>query len=132
MLIMASSIVMIKPIYDRVPLLWIIVLRMSAGMVSSYLVYLPVKNKVANLMAMYHSRHRVVILLSFFTSSYLAVLCWLGGYKYLDASLSSVLNQTSSIYTVLLAAVFLKEKLTKKKLLATALAVTGAAIISLS
>jgi drug/metabolite transporter (DMT)-like permease len=56
-------------------------------------------------------------------------MCWLAGFKYARAAIAAPLNQTSTMFVVLLAALFLGEPLTKVKLLAVALAFSGAAII---
>jgi drug/metabolite transporter (DMT)-like permease len=61
--------------------------------------------------------------------SYLSLMCWLAGFKYARAAIAAPLNQTSTMFVVLLAALFLGEPLTKVKLLAVALAFSGAAII---
>ena len=52
-----------------------------------------------------------IILVASVLSAYLAMMFWLGGFKYADASVASVLNETSNIFIVLLAALFLKEKI---------------------
>ena len=52
-----------------------------------------------------------------FLGAYLAILFWLAGYKYTLASIASVLNETSSIFIMLLAWLMLRESLTRRKLL---------------
>ena len=56
---------------------------------------------------------------------------WLAGYKYTEASIAGVLNQTSTLFTVLLAAVFLKEPLNLWKAVGAVLAFGGVAMIFL-
>jgi drug/metabolite transporter (DMT)-like permease len=56
-------------------------------------------------------------------------MCWLAGFKYSQAGIAALLNQTSTVLVVLFAAAFLQEPLTKVKLLAVALAFSGAAIV---
>ena len=57
--------------------------------------------------------------------TYLAYMFWLAGFKYAEASISAILNQTTVIFAIILATVIVKERLTKRKVLAMALAVTG-------
>lgn len=61
--------------------------------------------------------------------TYLALLFWMAGFKWADASIAGVLNQTSVIFAIILAAVFLKEHFTRRKLLAIVLAAIGVVIV---
>lgn len=58
--------------------------------------------------------------------NYLAVPAWLAGVKYTLVSISAIFNQPSTIFTFMLAAIFLKEPLTLPRLVAIALALTAA------
>jgi drug/metabolite transporter (DMT)-like permease len=69
------------------------------------------------------------MLLGTLFGSYLSLMAWLAGFKYSQAGVAALLNQTSTVLIVLLAAVFLKERLTRVKLVAVALAFTGAAMV---
>jgi drug/metabolite transporter (DMT)-like permease len=60
-----------------------------------------------------------------FVGTYLALIVWLAGMKYTEASVSSVLNQTSQIFIFILATIFLKEKITIRKALGISLAFAG-------
>jgi drug/metabolite transporter (DMT)-like permease len=61
---------------------------------------------------------------------YFALLFWIAGFKYTYASLAAILNQTSVIFALILASVFLKERFTRRKLAAVVLAFAGVAIIA--
>jgi drug/metabolite transporter (DMT)-like permease len=56
-------------------------------------------------------------------------MSWLAGFKYSRAGVAALLNQTSTVLIVLLAALFLQEPLTKLKLVAVGMAFAGAAIV---
>jgi drug/metabolite transporter (DMT)-like permease len=58
--------------------------------------------------------------------NYLAMLAWLAGFKYTLVSVAAILNQLSTIFTFILAAMFLKEPVTLPRLIAIVLAVSGA------
>ncbi|MBT4288258.1 MAG: DMT family transporter [Deltaproteobacteria bacterium] len=60
--------------------------------------------------------------------NYLALLFWLAGMKYTMVSLAAILNQLSAILIFILAAIFLKEKITTAKSIAVFLALSGAII----
>jgi DME family drug/metabolite transporter len=53
------------------------------------------------------------------------MLFWLGAFKYADASVASVLNETANIFIVIMAWLFLKEELTKRKIVGVSLTFTG-------
>jgi drug/metabolite transporter (DMT)-like permease len=64
--------------------------------------------------------------------SYLSLMCWIAGMKYTQAGTAAILNQTATIYIILLARVVLKEPLTRRRLLACAMAVAGVLSIILA
>jgi len=64
------------------------------------------------------------------TGGYLALLFWVLGITYVEKiSIAVILNQLSIVFITLLAAVFLKEKLTLKKIISMSLAITGCIIV---
>ena len=63
-------------------------------------------------------------------ATYLSNVCWLGGMALTAASVASVLNQMSTIFIFILAAIFLKERITPIKLAAVLLAFAGAILVS--
>lgn len=62
---------------------------------------------------------------------YAATLLWFLGFKYTHAGRAAIFNQTSSFFIILLAAIFLKERLTGLRLFAMALAICGGVIVTL-
>ena len=62
------------------------------------------------------------------TGSYLALLSWVAGMKYTLVSLAAIINQLSTVMIFVLAAVFLREKITIRRSISTALAITGAVV----
>ncbi len=61
--------------------------------------------------------------------AYLAMIIWLAGMKHTHASISSVLNQTSTLFIPLLGWVFLREPLTRRIGAAILLGFGGAALL---
>lgn len=64
--------------------------------------------------------------------AYLAMIFWVAGFKYTEASIAGILNQTSVVFAIILATVFLKERLTKRKMVSVALAASGAVLVALN
>jgi len=60
-----------------------------------------------------------------FLGSYLALILWIAGMKYTTAGNAGILNQTSTIYTLIFASIFLKEPFSRRKGLAAALSLLG-------
>ena len=75
-------------------------------------------------------RHLYLIIGSFL-GTFLSVILWLAGYKYTLAGRAAIYNQLSTIFIIILAAIILKEVMTKKKWAAVTLALTGAFIVSI-
>ena len=131
LLFMAYGVVLMKPVLADVSLLWVITLRMASGVFASGLVFAFSPGKMNSIKFALASHQKTMLFTSFITSSYIAILLWVMGFKLLSASLSAVLNQTSTIFTVVLAAIFLKEKLTTGRAMATAVAVAGVVVLSI-
>lgn len=62
--------------------------------------------------------------------SYLALIFWLGGMKYTKAGIAAILNQTSTIYVIIFAAIFLGEPFTKRKAVSVVLALAGILLVT--
>jgi DME family drug/metabolite transporter len=63
--------------------------------------------------------------------TYIALMFWIGGMKYAPASIASALNQTSNIFVFIFAAIFLKENITRRKVVGMVMAAIGVFLIML-
>ncbi|NIM97636.1 MAG: EamA family transporter [candidate division Zixibacteria bacterium] len=127
---MAVGIVMIKPLLNRSPLLWVVEVRLFAGCVglSVYLLFHPRRGQiVGSLMSV---RNWQYMLPGSFLGAYLSMIVWMGGMKYTQASIASALNQTSNVFVFILAALLLKEPVNLIRVIAIILAFSGAFIVS--
>ena len=70
------------------------------------------------------------LLVGSFLGTFLSVIFWLAGYKYTLAGRAAIYNQLSTIFIIILASIFLKEIMTKKKWAAVTMALLGAFIVS--
>ena len=64
-----------------------------------------------------------------FSRRLLRLILWLGGYKLMDASVASVLNETNVVFIVLLAWLMLGERVDQRKLAGMGLTVVGVIIM---
>jgi len=62
-------------------------------------------------------------------SAYVSMLMWLGGFKWANASTAAVLNQMSTVFTIVLARLVLGEPLTRRRALGGLMAISGAIIV---
>lgn len=128
--LMAVGLVMVKQILDEQPLLWVIEWRLAGGIAVLLLVLLfhPERGRILNTLRLQGGR-RWTLLGSFF-GAYVVLITWLGGMKYTTASAASALNQTSTIFTFLLAGLFLHEPVNGRRWIAILLAVGGALLVT--
>lgn len=125
MFLTAGSVVVVKPIIEEQPFFWITAIRLMAGVVGM-LLYRAVQGKITATVLELRKPHAWgAIVLSSFLGAYLAMTLWLAGYRYTDASIAAILNESTAIFIVVLAYFFLDEKLSRKKLLGITLATAG-------
>ena len=125
----AAGIVMIKPVLEREPFFWVALLRLIAALVPMLWLWrmLPAHHRVPDWRAV---PWRLLIVAAVF-GQYVAMLFWLAGYKYTSASVASILNETASIFILLLAWLLLKEPLGRRKLLGVACTFGGVGVMLL-
>lgn len=128
---MAIGILSVKPIFGSVPFFLLLAIRLFAGMVASGVLFAVLPRKKALIAQLHAVKHKGLVFLACLLSTYVSMILWIAGYKYNDATVTAVLNQTSTIFTVLLAALVLKERFTPLKLAGTALAFSGVLLITL-
>lgn len=123
--LMAITIVAIKRVLETEPFWWIVLLRVAGA--------------VAGLLALYALLPKLrrqdrgngkpirwaVLFAGAFIGQYLSMSLWLAGYKYTDAAIASVLNESASVFIVLFAALFLGEKLDRRRALGVCVTMTG-------
>jgi drug/metabolite transporter (DMT)-like permease len=130
MFTMAIGIVMIKPLLNRSALFPLSEIRLIGGGLILAVVFLfhPRRKQIATP----HLTRRgwIYLLIGSFLGAYCALLLWLAGMKYTQASIAAALNQTSNIFIFIFAALFLKEPITRRKVAGIILGVAGAFIVT--
>lgn len=128
-LLVAAGVVIAKPALGRTPLLWAIETRYLGGLVG-VLGFRPfLKGKVGKALPQLAPKQWLAVFGSA-TAAYFQMILWLGGLKYAQASIAAVLNQTATIFTIVLAAVLLHEPLTRVRIGAATLAMAGVFLIT--
>lgn len=126
MICIAIGIVIIKEVLAQTDVFWATLVRVVAGAISLFmLVLFHPKRKIYMAELKYSKAWKYAVPASIF-GNYFALLCWVGGMKYTSASQAAILNQMSTIFIFILAAIFLKEKITKNRFFSIVLALSGA------
>ena len=127
---MAVSVIMIRDLYREDSVLWIVAARFAvgAGILLVYNVFTEGFKTTFKLFRV--SSHLKYMLPAAIFGPFLATMLWFYGFKYTLAGKAAVLNQLSTVFVFILAAIFLKEPITGRRLLAVALAFTGAVIVA--
>jgi len=136
MFFMALGVVMLKkplwghvPVFDAVPIVWATAFRLLAGTVPLVLFVLTKRSPGRYFRCFRPSPVWKVMVPGSLLGTYLSMLVWLLGWKLATySSVAAVLNQLTLIFVAILAAIFLKERLTPAKALAIVMATTGVAI----
>jgi len=126
MLTMAAGIVMIKPLLSSVPLVWAMFIRLVGAAASLGIVFAFHPKRAELLRPLARSANWRTMAPAAFLGTYISLMAWMAGMKYTFASIAAALSQLSSIFIFILAAVFLKEKVTPWRILAIGLAFLGA------
>ena len=125
--LMASAIVMIKRVLEGAPLFWIVLLRL-VGAIVGMLVIFALRREAPALGARAKAPLRwPLLVLAAFLGQYVSMVLWMAGYKYTSASVAAVLNETASVFIVLLAALFLREGLDARRVAGVACTLSGVA-----
>lgn len=130
MAVNAVGIVMVKPLLNRSPLLWVCLIRLIGGMMI-----------LAVVMLLHSGRREVFKTLALrkgwkyavpgaFFGTYIALLLWLAGMKFTQASIASALNQTSNIFVFVFAALLLREPINRQRTIGIVLGVAGAILVT--
>ncbi len=127
----AAGIIIAKPVLERSPVLWATFMRQVGALLVLAPVGLLLPTRAQHFGPLRPHRQWPLLLLSAFLGSYLAVTLWIAGMKYTQAGTAAILNQSSSIFVLVLASFLLREPFTSRKVLASALAVGGILMVTL-
>jgi len=126
----AFGIVLAKPVLERTPVLWATTMRQVGALAVMAPAAMISPRRRESLALFRPTRGWKYSLPATMCGSYLALIAWVAGMKYTQAGVAAVLNQTSTIWVLLFATAFLKERLTPKKVLAAVVAIAGILLIT--
>ncbi len=127
--LMAVGIVMVKTILEEHEFLWVVQVRLVGGVVGMLLVMIVRRRSRAVWQELVRPHHWWGITWASILGTYLALMLWLAGYKYTKASIASVLNETASVFIVVLAWLFLSEQLNRRQALGVLVSFGGVLVM---
>ena len=126
----AVSVVAIKPVLEISPLLWVTEIRLIGGAVVLLVVLALHSSRRTIIRSVFSAKHWGYTVSGSFMGAYLAMIIWLAGMKYTQASIAAALNQMSTVFTFIFAALLLREKVTLLRVLGIVLGFSGALLVT--
>ncbi len=129
-LFFAIAIIAIKAQLPEHDVSWVALVRMGGGLIATVAIALARPAWLRATIAAFKPQPawRFALPAAFF-GMFLSMQLWVAGFKYAKASIAAILNQTSTLFIVVLAAIFLGEKLTPMKILAVVLGFIGSILV---
>ncbi|MCG8463516.1 MAG: DMT family transporter, partial [Xanthomonadales bacterium] len=135
-LLMATGIIMVKAILEQHEFFWTTTLRLMAG-TAGMLIAMTWRKEWTHTLSIFKPSHFfsqqpwIYLISGSVLGTYLSMVFWLAGYRYTQASIASILNETAAVFIVIMAWLFLKEPLNLRKVLGIVLALSGVLVLLL-
>jgi drug/metabolite transporter (DMT)-like permease len=129
MALWAIAIVFAKPVLNRVDPWWAATVRIAGGVALLAVQALFPSNRAAVLDCFRPNRVWRVTVPGAVLGTYIGMIIFLVGFAKTTAGITGVLSQTSNIFVLVLAAVFLRERITARKAVAIGIAFVGAVVV---
>lgn len=131
MALMATGVVMSKPVLETQPFLTVVWWRAVAGTVPLWLWLGRPQAPVPLFASATWSgvTHWKTLLFGCFIGTYVAMIIWLAGYKYAQASVAAILNESAALWIMLLAWWLLDDRLNRAQLLSASLIAGGVLLV---
>lgn len=127
---LALGIVIAKPVLNRSPVVWATTMRQTGALAALLPIALISSRRKQILLAFKPSPTWKYTIPATLLGSYVSLMAWIAGMKYTLAGIAAILNQSSTIFILLFATVFLKEPMTRRKMVAAALAICGIVLVT--
>ena len=119
--------------YDIKLNLWVTAFRLIPGVLFSWILFLLQKNKLKKISPLKLKQNYIPLIIASVIGPFLALGCWILGYAFIDKpSIASIIGQSAVIFIILLSWLFLKESLTKLRILSAVLVFFGVILVSIN
>lgn len=129
MALMAVSIVLMRPVLDKVHVFWVTEVRMLAALLVLSAMFALQKGRRGLLAPLWRKGSRGYAFWGALLGNLISMTLWIAAFKFTTVNSAAILNQTNTVLVVVLAALFLKEPFDLRRVLATLLAVAGTVLI---
>jgi drug/metabolite transporter (DMT)-like permease len=126
--LMAVAIVMVKRVLEAQPLMWVTSVRLIGAVGGLFVIALLTGNLHRLRPQGAKFDWRLLVAAAVF-GQFLAMVLWLAGYKYTQASIAAILNETSSVFIVVLAWLWLHEPLGRRGAIGVSLTLAGVVLM---
>ena len=136
-LLSSFGIVLIKPVLEKTTdsismQLWVTAFRLFPGFVVAWVVFALQKNKLLILQPLLKSKMILKIIVSSGLGTFIALSFWIIGYANIEKPpVASIIGQTSVIFIIILSYIFLKEKISKIRVMSILFAICGVLLITI-
>ena len=130
-LLTAYSVLLAKPVMASMPIIYVALYRFIAGFIGILFILFIRLDKSIIIENFKNGLQDKYVLVGSFLGTYLSVIFWLAGFKYTLAARAAIYNQMSTVFIVIMAIIFLNEKLTKRKVFGVILSVLGALLVTI-
>lgn len=127
---MAAGIVMIKPLLAHTPVLWATGIRLFGGTTALALILSRYPGRRRIIDSLISTKRWVYTISGSFLGAFLAMIVWIAGMKYTQASVASALNQTSVIFIFIFAGLILHEPVNLRRVIGIIMAFVGSFFVS--
>ena len=131
MTVMGLSVTIMKPVLDRSSSLWVTELRLISGTIFLIIMLLLNRDRRELFVSLTKRSNFKYAFPATILGSFFALILWVSAFKMTSINSAAILNQTNTIFIVLFATLFLKEKFTIRRLLATILGMGGSVVVLL-
>ena len=131
------GIVLIKPVLSKTAdsitmQLWVTAFRLFPGFIVAWIIFFFQKNRLNDLKPLKKSNMIIKIILSSGLGTFIALSFWIIGYANIEKPpIASIIGQTSVIFIIILSFIFLKEKISKLRIVSILCALCGVVLITL-
>ena len=131
MTVMGLSVTIMKPVLDRSSSLWVTELRLISGTIFLIIMLLLNRDRRELFVSLTKRSNFKYAFPATILGSFFALILWVSAFKMTSINSAAILNQTNTIFIVIFATLFLKEKFTIRRLLATILGMGGSVVVLL-
>ncbi len=127
-----TSVILMKPVLETKSIFFVTEIRLVAGLIGIGLIISFRKNRKQIFKSAFDRTNFKYAFPAAFLGNVLSMTFWIAAFKLTNINSAAILNQTNTIFIIIMASLFLKEIFTVRKLIATMLAIGGSLIVILA